>query len=373
VEEEDESPPELEQVGDPHAKPKDSEADIQAERLASSSHAPTWAETVLHKGAESSVAGGDAGGTVRFSKETEGGEAPKAPVRRVIKLKPKGVSTLPAPEPAPAPAPAKEAEKKKDSDVESGSDSGSDSEESEVKTVSSKTVKSLAHDATAEPSEGAESSEARGGSGYKTSFIWSSAKEMLVKAFPGITQGRKGSFAEGKMGYGALDKEQKRFMASIAQGRPGKPSDDMMENYKINQGDVKEKQHDYMMKLIDAHDKKAGKKGLVGWDTNLTQVAEQIPSLTLAKHFSLSPEGRDIIYQSATGIGVGWVSPKLKNLTDHDLDVLLTIYGRTKATIASGGKPPFGERRVSSAVSKNAEGADFPAHERRLKAKSYER
>jgi hypothetical protein len=161
-------------------------------------------------------------------------------------------------------------------------------------------------------------------------------------------------------------------MVSIAQGRPGKPTEDLIMNYNVDQGTETEKQHDYMMKMIDDHDKKEGKKGLTGWATNLSEIAREIPSISLGKLFSLSPEGRDIVYQSTKAMGAGWANPKVRALTDHDLDVLLVLYGRVKA-----GVPPStrGEKAVASAVRPQAEAEpaeSFGERMKRLKAKGYE-
>jgi len=361
VEQEDDEPPELEST-DPHAKPPKGEADIQAERMASASSVPTKAESVLH--GESSTGAGDLGGTVRFVREeldtmrTGGGRTldskhPSLPrIRAGIK---KGTAES---EKARADALASPKEETKTvrslpitaTKKEEGEASASEGEEAET-------------DATSRAGGG-------GGGGHKTGHKFGTRREELEKAFPGIKNGRSNGR---ETTYGSLSTAQQKFMVAIAQGKPGKLSDDLMENYSIDQTDAVERQHDYMMKMIDAHDKKEGKKGLTGWATNLTEVAREIPSLSLGKLFSLSPEGRDVVYQSTKTMGTGWANPKMRALTDHDLDVLLALYGRVKA-----GAPPStrGEKAVASAVSKNAEGeasVSFGERMKRLKAKGYEK
>jgi len=209
-----------------------------------------------------------------------------------------------------------------------------------------------------------------GGGGFKAGHTWKTRSAELLKAFPGIKNLHANNKKE--VSYSTLSTGQKRFMVAIAQGKPGRPSDDLMMNYEAPQGDTVKKQHDYMIKLIDAHDKKEGKKGLTGWATNLTEVSREIPSLSLGKLFSLSPEGRNMVYQSTKAMGAGWFSPGIKALPDHDLDVLLTLY---KSVMASP-TATRGEKSLASAVEKNAEGESkysFGERMKRLKAKGYEK
>jgi hypothetical protein len=368
VEQEDEEPPELEST-DPHAKPPKGEADVMAERMEQASKEASKAGEAS-VGGISSVAGGDAGGTVRFTKE---GETKKDPffqhrADRSERLETASGRTVETLQTMPKKG-TSQSEKARASD--------------DAKTVRSLpiTISKEAKEAgEASGSEGEEEGEAGteatsragggGGGGFKSGHNFGTRKAELEKAFPGIKNGR----SNGKEAtYGILSTGQKKFMVAIAQGKPGKPSEDLMENYSIDQGEATERQHDYMMKMIDAHDRGAGKKGLTGWATNLTDVAREIPSLTLGKLFSLSPEGRDMVYQSTKSMATGWFNPKLRSLTDHDLDVLLSLYGRVRA---SPGTAVRGEKLLASGVSKSAT-EETPGtlgeRERRLKAKGYEK
>jgi hypothetical protein len=341
VEQEQEAPPEG-GVGDPHAKPKASEADIQAERMnEASARASSAGEASV--GGISSVAGGDAGGTVRFTKEEEldsmrsaGGRTINTNHPAVKRLKGSAESVSARAKEASAPP--------------------KDEDEGEEQEASS-----------AEDSRAGGGGAGRAKSGHK----FYTRKEELEKAFPGIKDGRK----NGKeTTYGTLTTGQQKFLVAIAQGKPGKPSEDLMENYSIDQGAEAERQHDYMAKMIDAHDKANGKKGLEGYRATLREVADEIPSLSLAKLFSLSSEGRDIVYQSvkAPGTGTRWKDPQLRSLTDHDLDVLLALYGRVGASRATATR---GEKLVASSVGPSATEetpVSFGERMKRLKAKGYE-
>jgi hypothetical protein len=467
VEQEDEEPPELDQVGDPHAKPKDSEADVQAKRLEKASK-------VAHKGVVgvSASAVGDAGGTVQFEKE---GETKKDPFftsreKRLEKLETKSgrtVETLSTVKPIEKSDSAsvkkgtsasdklratEMSEKKKDDEVDSESDGETPNTIGEVLlkiaklndyeynepdepeenglpefvndfqsdyvdaivdylTSKGQTPTQIANNMTREdpgysmydeyiaehadikkaiawfkergdeppeelqaridgkePTAKSEATSRAGGDkgGFKAGHKFETRKAELEKAFPGITNGRKNAK---DVSYGTLSTGQKKFLVAIAQGKPGKPSEDLLENYSIDQGAATERQHDYMMKMIDAHDKTMGKKGLTGWDVKLSDIAREIPSLNLGKLFSLSPEGRDIVYQSTRSMGEAAFKPKLRSLTDHDLDVLLVLYKRVKL---SGGTR--GEKYTASMVAKNAESETDTTAQRvkRLGKKGYE-
>ena len=355
-----EAPHEVEQEQDApedlSAKPKDSEADVQAQRMAEASK-------VAHKGVVgvSASGAGDAGGTVQFEKEKDDYKVSRD--KRLNKLETASGRTIetlvtvkkgtPASEKARAIEMAsgkkKDLEEEKEGEEEEREGEGEGEGEGEEK---EKKVRSKL--------------------GFKVGFKWNTRKEELEKAFPGIQNLRKTK--HGEVSYNNLSTGQKKFMVAIAQGKPGKPSDDLMMNYRADQGTDTEKQHDYMMKMIDAHDKKEGKKGLTGWAINLLEVADEIPSLSLGKLFSLSPEGRDIVYQSTRSMGESAWKPKLRSLTDHDLDVLLDLYGRVKLI---GGTR--GEKYTASMVKKNAEaegdaeGDKLLQRTRRLRAKGYEK
>jgi hypothetical protein len=363
VEQEDEEPPELEST-DPTAKPPKGEADIQAERMEEASKKASSAGEAS-VGGGNSVAGGDLGGTVRFTKEVDTKKDPFFTSRdkRGEKLETSSGRTIEtlqtikkgtsASDKARAMEAMKPPEKKKDDEVSEEEDKEEEEAEEEGEAKTEATSRAGGGD----------------GGGYKSGHKFFTRREELTKAFPGIKDGRK----NGKeTTYGTLSKGQQKFLVAIAQGKPGKPSDDLMMNYDADQGASVERQHDYMIKMIDAHDKKEGKKGLTGWATSLTDVAREIPSLSLGKLFSLSPEGRDIVYQSTKAPGSVWLTPKLRSLTDHDLDVLLALYGRVKA----GAPSTRGEKSITSAIRKNAEGEtplSFGERMKRLKTKGYEK
>jgi hypothetical protein len=359
VEQEQEAPPEG-GVGDPHAKPKADEADIQAGRMEQASQPSNPAS--LRSGISglrgiSSVAGGDAGGTVRFTKE---GETKKDPfftsraerLERLETASGRTVETL--------------------TTVKKGT-TASDIARAKASVASPKEVveDEISEDSAEEEASVADSRAGGGGGADKAKrgHRFDTRKAELEKAFPGIKNLRSNAK---EPSYGMLSTGQKKFMVAIAQGVAGTPSEDLMENYRIDQGEKTERQHDYMMKMIDAHDKRAGKKGLVGWATNLEEVGEEIPSLSLGKLFSLSPEGRDIVYQSTKASGTNWFNPKIRLLTDHDLDVLLGLYTRVRASPATATR---GEKAVASGVSVNASSETLGTlRERRarLKEKGYE-
>jgi hypothetical protein len=350
VEQEDEAPPDLEEVGDPTAKPKDSDADIQAARMAAASGAPTKTESHLK---ESVSGAGDAGGTVQFQEEldtmrTSGGRTfnTKHPdVQKIRAMKgTKESEKLRAKEQAPPSA-----------------------KEAVAKMFAKKTEES-----SGEEEEGDEETEATSragggaGGGFKAGHKFKTRQDELQKAFPGITNTRKNSK---EASYNSLSKGQQKFMVSIAQGKAGKLTEDLTMNYAVDQGTATERQHDYMMKMIEAHDKADGKKGLTGWATNLTEIAREIPSLSLGQLFSLSPAGRDLVYTSVKAPGA--LDKKLRPLPDHDLDVLLTMY--KKSTTIKGTR---GEVALAAAVKPQAEAEapeSFGERMKRLKAKGYER
>lgn len=356
VEQEEEAPPE-EGAGAPEARAPPSEADIQAERMAKASRlAPTAGEASV--GGASSVAGGDAGGTVRFSRDEELDTMRTAGGRTLDSTHPsikniragivKGSAQSDkarAKELVPSPPSAKEIVAK----MFGKKEASEGEEEGDAET-----------EATSRAGGG-------GGGGYKTGHKFHTRKDELEKAFPGIQDGRK----NGKeTTYGSLSTGQQKFLVAIAQGKPGKLSEDLMENYSIDQGTATEKQHDYMMKMIEAHDKADGKKGQTGWATNLTEIAREIPSMSLGKLFSLSPGGRDLVYASVKAPGA--VGDKLRALPDHDLDVLLSMYKRVATT---GSKATRSEVALATAVKSQGEAEkpeSFGERMKRLKAKGYE-
>lgn len=355
VEEEEEAPPEG-GVGEPEAKPPPSEADIQAERMAEASKEAPHAGSASVGGA-SSVAGGDAGGTVRFTRDTGLHE-------ELDTMRTGGGRTLDTTHPSIR-------------RIRAGIVKGTaESEKARAKaTATPPTAKEVVAKMFAkkepEEEEGDAETEATsragggGGGGFKAGHKFGTRKEELTKAFPGITSTRKNAR---ESNYESLSTGQQKFLVAIAQGKPGKLSEDLMENYSIDQGEATERQHDYMMKMIDAHDKADGKKGLTGWATNLHEIASEIPSMSLGKLFSLSPAGRDLVYASVKAPG----SVKaVRNLTDHDLDVLLTMY---KSAVGRG--TTRGEKGLMKGVEETATAEkpeSFGERMKRLKAKGYEK
>lgn len=178
-------------------------------------------------------------------------------------------------------------------------------------------------------------SRAKGGaSGRKTGFKFETRQAELEASFPGITNGRKNS---AQASYGTLSKEQQKFLVSYAQGKPGKPSEDMMMNYGVDQGKDVEKQHDYMLSLINSHDEKEGKKGMFGKGLDLMKIAQELPRISIGKLLSLSAEGRDLVYDSVLDKVEG---ARVKSLTDHDLDVLVKFYKDASKRVGREIAPP---------------------------------
>jgi hypothetical protein len=346
VEQEDEEPPELEQVGQPEAKPKPGEADIAAERMEAAAAAAASKPLVGGGGSVSSVAAGDAGGTVRFEREeeldtlrTDGGRTLNSRHPSIKGIRAGLVKGTPASEKARAKALAAPPSVK----------------ESAVGKLFAKQAEAKEAEEEGEGDEGTEATSRAGGEGggFRAGHRFVTRKEELTKAFPGITSTRKNAK---EPNYESLSTEQKKFLVSMAQGKPGKPSEDMMENYSIDQGAATERQHDYMMKMLDAHDKQAGFKGLTGWATNLTDIAREIPSLSLGKLFSLSPKGRDVIYTAVRAPGAA----NVRSLPDHDLDVLHSLiktavereFGGSNLKAREAGVPPkFSKAELSVATS----------------------
>jgi hypothetical protein len=178
-------------------------------------------------------------------------------------------------------------------------------------------------------------SRAKGGaSGRKTGYKFETRKNELEASFPGITNGRKNS---PQASYATLSKEQQKFLVAYAQGKPGTPSEDMMLNYGIDQTRDVEKQHDYMLSLINSHDEKEGKKGMFGKKLDMMKIAQELPRISIGKLFSLSAEGRDLVYDSVLD---KVDETKMKSLTDHDLDVLVKFYKDATKRVGREIAPP---------------------------------
>jgi hypothetical protein len=309
---EEESPPE-EANTDPHAPPPKTDADRSAERM--NQPRMPGGGSVRASSASGAV---DAGGVGSFTREEEL-DTMRTSGGRTIKTGHPPLTTREEAE--------EEEEEDEEEEEEEEEEEGEEGEEGEAKEGGG--------GGGGGNETASKTSRAKGGaSGRKTGYKFETRKNELEASFPGITNGRKNS---PQASYATLSKEQQKFLVAYAQGKPGKPSEDMLYNYGVDQTRDVEKQHDYMLSLINSHDEKEGKKGMFGKRLDMMKIAQELPRISIGKLFSLSAEGRDLVYDSVLD---KVDETKMKSLTDHDLDVLVKFYKDASKRVGREVAPP---------------------------------